>query len=202
MGEHETQGGPRLEPRLHHDRGAEGEGAVLDDGQSIDARRENDAWLRPGFQNEDWAGVRAVDYDNARLSPDLAPPVRRIAHLRPQRTWRSASGALLLDFGQNVVGWLKLRARGPVGTVITARHAEVLEDGELCVRPLRSALATDHFTLSGGDVNTASVTTLHNLALATLPRSSLLMVAAVSRSGVGRLVWRRWSGRRIRGSRS
>ncbi|MGQ4390649.1 family 78 glycoside hydrolase catalytic domain [Streptomyces sp. SAS_270] len=113
----------------------------LYDGQDIDARREDDVWLRPGFQDEGWAGARTADYDNARLSPDRAPPVRRITHLHPQRTWRSASGALLLDIGQNLVGRLKLRARKVAGTVITPRHAEVLEDGELCdgpcVRPWR-----------------------------------------------------------------
>ncbi|MEU6201223.1 family 78 glycoside hydrolase catalytic domain [Streptomyces sp. NPDC047061] len=144
---------------------------VADDlynGQAIDARREDGAWLHPGFQAEDWGGVRLVDYDRARLSLDPAPPVRRIAHLHPQRTWRSSSGGLLLDFGQNVVGWLKLRVRGPVGALITARHAEVLEDGELCVRPLRSALATDHFTLSGGDDTFEPTMTFHGFRYAEL----------------------------------
>ncbi len=123
----------------------------LYDGQSIDARRYNDAWKHPGFRADGWAGVRVVDYDTVRLTPDPAPPVRRIAHLRAERTWRSATGGVLLDFGQNVVGWLKLRVQGEAGTVITARHAEVLDGGELAVRPLRSAKATDRFTLSGGD---------------------------------------------------
>src|SRR5204862_3555986 len=33
-------------------------------------------------------------------------------------------------------------------------HGEVLEGGELSIRPLRSALATDHYTLRGGGVET------------------------------------------------
>ncbi len=60
-------------------------------------------------------------------------------------------GATLVDFGQNLVGWVKVRVSGPAGTEITLRHAEVLEHDELGVRPLRSALATDRFILSGGD---------------------------------------------------
>ncbi|MEY2424596.1 MAG: alpha-L-rhamnosidase, partial [Actinomycetota bacterium] len=36
-------------------------------------------------------------------------------------------------------------------STITVRHAEVLEHEELGVRPLRTAKATDHFILSGGD---------------------------------------------------
>ncbi|MEV5493677.1 family 78 glycoside hydrolase catalytic domain [Streptomyces bobili] len=59
-------------------------------------------------------------------------------------------GPLLLDFGQNAVGRLKFRARGVAGTASRAAPG-VLEGSELCVRPLRSALATNHFIPSGGD---------------------------------------------------
>ena len=38
----------------------------------------------------------------------------------------------------------------PAGTEVTVRHAEVLENGELGVRPLRSAEATDRYVASGG----------------------------------------------------
>ena len=41
--------------------------------------------------------------------------------------------------------------QGPAGTTITLRYAEVLENDELGIRPLRTAKATDRFILSGGD---------------------------------------------------
>jgi alpha-L-rhamnosidase len=56
-----------------------------------------------------------------------------------------------VDFGQNLVGWVRLRASGRAGTEVTVRHAEVLEGAELGTRPLRHARATDTFVLSGGD---------------------------------------------------
>jgi hypothetical protein len=62
----------------------------------------------------------------------------------------SPSGRTLLDFGQNLVGRVRLEVAGPAGTVITLRHAEVLEHGELGTRPLRGAAATDRYTLRGG----------------------------------------------------
>jgi alpha-L-rhamnosidase len=55
-----------------------------------------------------------------------------------------------VDFGQNLVGRVRLRVEGPAGTVVTLRHAEVLEDGELGTRPLRQAAATDRYVLRGG----------------------------------------------------
>lgn len=64
--------------------------------------------------------------------------------------WTSPSGRTLVDFGQNLVGWLKITTRGQAGATITVRHAEVIEHDELGTRPLRSAAATDTFVCSGG----------------------------------------------------
>ena len=80
--------------------------------------------------------------------------------LAPEKIWTSPSGKTLLDFGQNLVGWLRFTVTGPAGTEITLRHAEVLEHEELGTRPLRAAKATDQLVLSGdvdGDVLRADV---------------------------------------------
>ncbi|KQQ20787.1 alpha-L-rhamnosidase [Rathayibacter sp. Leaf299] len=121
------------------------------DGQDIDARREPHGWNRPGFDDSGWSGVHELDVDLDLLEPYVAPPVRRLREVAPQRIWTSPSGRTLVDFGENLVGWLRVRVQGPEGTVVTVRHAEVLEDDELGVRPLREAKATDRFTLSGGE---------------------------------------------------
>ncbi|MFB8777599.1 alpha-L-rhamnosidase [Streptomyces broussonetiae] len=95
--------------------------------------------------------VTTVDFDRSVLVPQVKPAIRRHETVRPERIWTSADGKTLVDFGQNLVGWIRLRASGPAGTEITVRHAEVLEHGELATRPLRGARATDTFVLSGGD---------------------------------------------------
>ena len=59
------------------------------------------------------------------------------------------SGATVLDFGQNLVGRVRFTVDGEAGTVVTLRHAEVLEHGEPAYRPLRNAEATDRYTLRG-----------------------------------------------------
>lgn len=129
-----------------------GPGPVLDndlyDGQTIDARRGATSWRRPE-SDVAWGSVRIVDQDPAVLAPDPAPPVRRIDTLRPVAKWHSREGGLILDFGANIVGWLRVQVQGPAGAEIVARHAEVIQDWELDVRPLRTAVATDRFILSG-----------------------------------------------------
>ncbi|WP_413354358.1 family 78 glycoside hydrolase catalytic domain [Microbacterium sp. 1P06AB] len=81
----------------------------------------------------------------------IAPPVRRIETLPVADVLATPSGGTILDFGQNLVGRLRVRLRGDAGARVTIRHAEVLEDGELSLRPLRNAVATATFDLSGGD---------------------------------------------------
>ena len=77
--------------------------------------------------------------------------MRRLGERAVERIWTSPSGKTLVDFGQNLVGFVRVRVTGPAGTEVVLRHAEVLEDDELGTRPLRRAEATDRFILSGGD---------------------------------------------------
>ncbi len=123
----------------------------LYDGQTIDARRYDDSWTRPGGEPDGWVGVEVLEFDTRVLTPYLGPPVTRQEVLRPVEIWTSPSGQTLVDFGQNLGGWLRFRVKGPAGTEIVIRHAEVLDHRELGVRPLRTAQATDRFLLSGGD---------------------------------------------------
>jgi alpha-L-rhamnosidase len=133
----------------------------LYDGQTIDARRHSDAWLGRGFSDDAWAGVHPIEFDFSRLTPYIGPPVRRQEELQPIKIWTSPAGKTLVDFGQNLVGWVRLKVRGPAGTRITVRHAEVLEHDELGTRPLRTAEATDRFILSGDDDEFEPTFTFH-----------------------------------------
>ncbi|WP_282947569.1 family 78 glycoside hydrolase catalytic domain [Cellulomonas endometrii] len=110
-------------------------------GQRIDAR------LRGGGEP---LPVRTAELDRGTLVEQAGPLVTRHEVLRPERVWASPSGRTLVDFGQNLVGWIRVTVTGPAGTEVVLRHAEVLEDGELGTRPLRAAAQTDTFVLSGG----------------------------------------------------
>jgi alpha-L-rhamnosidase len=126
----------------------------LYDGEQYDARLELDGWLDPGYDESGWQAVRAIDYDVSGLVAPTGPPVRRTETLHPTAILTSPSGKTILDFGQNLVGRLRFTVSGERGRTITIRHAEILEDGELCVRPLRDAAATDSYTLAGRTAET------------------------------------------------
>lgn len=132
---------------------ATGGGPVVDSG--IYAGEHQD--LRRGLADAVWTPVRVgaaarPGYEHVPVpEPRIAPAVRRIETLPVAATIPTASGGTILDFGQNLVGRVRLRVRGAAGTRITVRHAEVLDGGELALRPLRNARAKASFDLSGGD---------------------------------------------------
>jgi len=113
----------------------------LYDGQRTDLRPRTD--IRTD-------AVEVIDTDLARLVAPDGPPVRVTQTVPATAVFSSPSGATLVDFGQNLVGWVRLRVREQApGQEVVVRHAEVLEHGELGVRPLRSAKATDSYLLAG-----------------------------------------------------
>ncbi|MGM1063824.1 family 78 glycoside hydrolase catalytic domain [Saccharothrix sp. Mg75] len=123
--------------------------AGLYEGEHFDARLEPVGWDAPGFDDSAWGPVEAVERDPATLVAPTGPPVRRTRLLAPVSVTPKGDGRFLLDFGQNLVGRLRVRVTGGAGREITLRHAEVLEDGELCVRPLRGAVSVDRYAPRG-----------------------------------------------------
>src|SRR5579875_1341447 len=117
----------------------------LYDGQATDLRSDGPAGP--------WGPVDVLERDMATLVAQEAPPVRALMALPERERLSSPSGKRIVDFGQNLVGWVRLQVKGGrPGQEVVLKHAEVLEAGELATRPLRSAKATDRFVLKGGGV--------------------------------------------------
>lgn len=126
--------------------------ADLMEGQVIDATRAPGAW-RP---------VAIMPAPTGRLQAQPDEPARALMTLPARILTSPASGTWIVDFGQNLVGHVRLRVRGPRGAAIHLRHAEVLDlGGALWVDNLRSALAIDVFVCSGGDDVFAPSLTVH-----------------------------------------
>lgn len=94
--------------------------------------------------------VRAGASVTAQLVAPDGPPIRRTETVPAVACTPLGDGRTIVDFGQNLVGWVQVRATGAApGDRVVVRHAEVLQDGELAVEALRSAKATDTYLLAG-----------------------------------------------------
>ncbi|KAF7543653.1 hypothetical protein G7Z17_g10568 [Cylindrodendrum hubeiense] len=123
------------------------------DGEEFDARLDESSWLLPDFDDSSWRKVKTtVLSGRERLVAPSGPPIRRTQFQQPLETRETDSKSILVDFGQNLVGWVKLRlAAGTAGQKVVIQHAEVLEANKEHVntRPLRLAKAQDTIVLSG-----------------------------------------------------
>jgi alpha-L-rhamnosidase len=58
----------------------------------------------------------------------------------------------VIDFGQNLVGWVTIKVKGNAGDKIVVSHAEVLEkSGNFYTTNLRAAKCQDTYILKGGE---------------------------------------------------
>jgi alpha-L-rhamnosidase len=118
-------------------------------GETYDATKKLTGWNQPGFNESGWKKVSIGNY-NLNLVASEGAPVRKIQEIKPVRVFRTPKGSLIVDMGQNMVGWIRLKVTGSKGTVVTLRHAEVLDKfGEFYTENLRSAKCQLTYTLAG-----------------------------------------------------
>ncbi|MCC5929422.1 MAG: family 78 glycoside hydrolase catalytic domain [Cyclobacteriaceae bacterium] len=123
------------------------------DGETYDARKKIPGWDMPGFDDDPWQLVEVANHSIDNLIAMETVPVKRIEELEAVDIFRTPNGTLVVDFGQNLVGWVKLTFKGKEGTIITVRHAEVLDKhGEFYTENLRSADATMRYISRGEDI--------------------------------------------------
>ena len=119
-------------------------------GETYDARLEQPGWDGPGFDDSGWPTVRIGETPQTQFIAQTAPPLRPTRTLRAVSVTELVPGRFVFDFGQNMPGWVKLRATGPAGSCITLRFAELLNaDGTADQSNLRRAECTDRCILRG-----------------------------------------------------
>jgi len=118
-------------------------------GEIYDANKKLTGWNSSGYNDGNWKPVKTGNYKNTLVASESVP-VRKIQEIKPVRVFRSPRGSILVDMGQNMVGWVRLKVSGPKGTVVTLRHAEVLDKyGEFYTANLRAAKCELTYTLAG-----------------------------------------------------
>jgi alpha-L-rhamnosidase len=124
--------------------------ASLYHGETYDAGLETPGWATAGFLAEGWQPVRVFEATAAKLAPNTMPPIRVIERIKPIGMSESKPGVFIFDMGQNIAGWVHIRAQGKRGARIVLRHSELMgADGLIDPWTNRDAKATDTFILRG-----------------------------------------------------
>ena len=101
-------------------------------GEKYDARLELDGWASPGYDDSAWGDTDVVKLSEIAVVAPVGPPLRRIREIKAVKITQPKPGVWVIDLGQNMAGWERLKVVGPAGTEITMRHGEMLNpDGTI-----------------------------------------------------------------------
>lgn len=119
-------------------------------GEQIDARLDKPGWATAGYDAAGWKPVVVSEYPKNHLVATENEPVRKKETFTTPRLIRTPKGEQVLDFGQNVVGWVMVRATGRAGSQVRLTHAEVLDKaGNFYTENLRAAKCQNTYILKG-----------------------------------------------------
>lgn len=124
-------------------------------GEVYDAQEEVQDWCRPGGPalEKGWTVAMAVDGPGGVLRPAPLEPIRVIETRAPVARAQPRPGVYVMDIGQNLAGWARIRVRGEAGQEVVLRFAESLyEDGTVNQENLRGAKARDVYRCKGDGI--------------------------------------------------
>ncbi|MAZ27470.1 MAG: alpha-L-rhamnosidase [Cytophagaceae bacterium] len=124
-------------------------------GETVDARKEIDGWKKPGFNASAWTPVKVqqTGYDN--LIATYNELIKKHETFTPVEMLTTPEGDKVIDFGQNLVGWVQVEVKGNPGDSIVIEHAEVLDkDGNFYTENLRLANQRNTYILKGNGTET------------------------------------------------
>lgn len=125
------------------------------DGETIDHRLEKKDWSLPGYDDAGWQAVDTAGYSPENLVASASEPIKKQERFHPVRLLTTPKGEQVIDFGQNLTGWVIVKLKGHAGDSIRISHAEVLDKtGNFYTENLRSAKAQDIFYFRGGEQET------------------------------------------------
>jgi alpha-L-rhamnosidase len=124
-------------------------------GETIDHNKDQPGWATAGFNDAQWSGVRVQNFPKNVLLATYNEMVKKHETFKPLRIFKTPKNEQVIDFGQNLVGWVVIKVKGKPGDTIKVWHAEVLDKaGDFYTENLRAAKAQDIYVLKGNGEET------------------------------------------------
>lgn len=126
------------------------------EGVRIDTRIPGETWTKPGTSDWSPSAVVAIQAANGQLSATTVEPITVIEEF-PAVSVTEVAGKLVLDFGQNMAGVMRLDATGEPGQSVEVGYSELLADDGLIKRGyvgggvVNVPEARDIYILKGGN---------------------------------------------------
>lgn len=119
------------------------------DGEFQDANKYLESWSCASVADNNWMGVRLIKIESSLLEARRSIPVRIKEELKPVRVINTPKGEVVLDMGQNMVGWVSFKVNAPKGSIIYLQYGEEMQDGCFYRENLRTAKAEFKYISNG-----------------------------------------------------
>ena len=119
------------------------------DGEYYDARLEMSRWREVDFVPDGrWKGVDEMRAPKGRLRAMTMDDMAIQDHIRAESVRQVGPERYIVDFGQNMTGYVVMMLEGAAGKPVVMKYAEKLTDAgdSLNMASLRRTLATDKYT--------------------------------------------------------
>ena len=119
------------------------------DGETYDENFDLGEWNKAGYDDNAWLQAELVEAPEGQLTAQPNSNITVMEKLKPVSLFQKGD-KWYLDMGQNMVGFIDMKARGQQpGDIITLRFAELLtSDSLLYTTNLRSAECTDRYIVT------------------------------------------------------
>ena len=120
-------------------------------GETIDARMDDGEISKIEYDDLKWKLVNVKDIlDSSILEAQVDPGVKIFERIKAQKLWTAPNGDVLIDFGQNLAGFLNVKLEFKEGEKIIFEHGEVLDkDGNFTYAFNGTRSQTDTYICKG-----------------------------------------------------
>ena len=120
------------------------------DGETYDSRREIPGWNEVDADSEGWNEVKYVEFPRKALTAQAGSRVKRMEELPVKEILVTPQGDTVLNFGQNLTGWVEFEVEAEEGAEVELQCFETLDaDGNVYTANLRTAKQTIRYICNG-----------------------------------------------------
>jgi alpha-L-rhamnosidase len=95
-------------------------------GDTYDANYELGDWTTTDYNDSSWGNAKVASPKIKNINAQQIPPIKILKELDPQKVFKGADGEWIVDFGQNIAGWVKINVQENKNQLIEIITTEAL----------------------------------------------------------------------------
>ncbi|MFP4844990.1 alpha-L-rhamnosidase [Winogradskyella sp. PE311] len=95
-------------------------------GDTYDANFELGDWSSVGYDDSSWENTIVTSPKLKTISAQQILPIKKLKELEPKKVFKGADGEWIVDFGQNIAGWVKINVQEKKNQLIEIITTEAL----------------------------------------------------------------------------